>query len=221
MQFSELVTAVEDVVDDEAYTTTIVKARINESVLRIATGVTLPDQRRISPPLPGLYTSDDIDTTLSSGITDLPDDFNRDLLQVINSDDEGIKIEPSLRRFLSDHPEQDAGSVYTCCVYGGRLLYRDIPSAAETLTVHYYKNPATLTNDADTPSDIPIHLHRKLIVGHTLMEIYREIELGMAGKKVDTEYYTRIFNEGLIELSELYPPDEPPQYYEDSNDYIS
>ena len=207
-------------VDDEYYTTTIIKARINESVLRIATGVMLPNQTALSPPLPDLYTTDTIDTTLSSVITDLPSDFNRDLIQVLNASGDIIPIKPSMKRFLQDYYEQSAGDVYVCCVYGKRLMYRDIPAVAETLTVHYYQTPDTLVADADTPSEIPAHLHRKLIVGHTLMEIYRELELGMAGAKVDTEYYTRIFNEGLIELSEMFPPDQVPEYYEDANDYI-
>jgi hypothetical protein len=125
-----------------------------------------------------------------------------------------------MKRFLQDYYEQSAGSVYVCCVNGKRLLYRDIPAAAETLTVHYYKAPDVLVDDDDIPVDIPEHLRRKLIVSHVLMGIYSEIELHVNGRRINTEYYENRFNEGLTELIEMFPQDKVPEYYEDANDYI-
>lgn len=220
MTFEELIGAVQMVVFDQRYTEDIIRSRINESVARIAKGVKLAGQERLSPPLPDLYTTGTVDTVLASDITDLPTNFSRSLIQVLNSNSDIIDLEPSMKKFLQDNPEQSAGDVRACCVIGNRLMYRDVPSAIETLTVGYYKKPDTLAANDDTPSAIPEHLHRSLIVGDTLKEIFREIERGMAGPKHETEYYTGVFYAGLNELDELFPYDALPVYISDEEERI-
>jgi len=220
MNLGQIISEIEDAVQDETYLSGTIQTMINEAVLTIATGLPTPGRyEETTPPLPSLYTTDTVDTTLSSGIADLPTTFNRDVIQVLNSDSKEIPIIKSFQKFLKNNPEQNAGDVIKCAVSGGRIFYREIPAAAETLTLHFYEAPATLALNTDIPSCIPIHLHRPLIVGYVCREIFNKIELGMAGPKVDTANYSRIFDKGLLDLADYYPHDGVSEYYEDLTDY--
>jgi len=202
MQLSELVTKIQRVITDDTYTETIIKALINEAVLVVATGVQM--EAGISPPLPELFTNDTI-ATVAGTYASLPSDYNRDVMLVLNAAKSRMKIKSSFEAFLISHPDQTAGAVYECAVLGDYLYYRDIPAAPETLTVYYYKNPTTLSGDTDTPSEIPEVLHRQLILGYVLNEIYNQIELGVEGQKVDTQNYGAMFQNGLVRLKQLIP----------------
>jgi len=221
MNLSELVTEIEDIVQDSSYAEIKIKAKINEAVLAIATGVMIPGKFEKSPPLPDLYKVDDIDTTVSSGITDLPTDFNRDVVQVLNSDKDEITINSSAKNFLHKYLDQDGGEVYVCAIMGKRLLYRDIPSTAETLTIHYYKTPNTLSANSDEPDEIPVHLHRKLIVGYVCKEIFDQIEDGIEDPKTNTNHYNNEFQSGLVALDLEIGTDENPDHYDDQTDYCA
>ena len=222
MNLGEMVTEVITVVDDAAYTSTIVKSLINEAVLDVATGRMFPGSTALSPPLPNLYTSGDVLTVVGKSILTLPADFNRDVFQVIDDSEASIPIRSSLRQFLRLWPDETvAGVVENVVVQGNRMLYRDRPAAAETLTIHYYKNPTTLTDDADIPDSVPTQLHRSLLIAYALKEIYNQIEMGIKGPKVDTINYTSIFNQGLAQLQGFLPEDGNPMYYEDTTDYIN
>jgi len=220
MNLAKLITAIEGVVHDPDYTGEIIEDMINEAVLAIATGVMLPGKYELSPPLPDLWTSDDVLTVLSTGYLSLPADFNRDMFMVVDSNSELVPIEPSFKKFMVSYADEAAGDLFRCAVNGSQLHYRDIPSAAATLTVHYYKTPDTLVESDDIPSCIPTPLHRDLIVGHVCKEIFNRLELGMAGQKVDTQNYENIFNRGLLRLDDLVPRDELPDYYDNTTEYI-
>jgi len=220
MQLSEIVTAVEDIVHDSDYTSTIIKSLANEAVLVVATGVLIPGRRQLSPPLPDLYTTSTVTTVLSTGYLSLPADYNRDVIMLVNSDGETITKIDSWLRFMKSSADQAAGTVDRYCVSGSRLHYRDIPAVATNLTAHYYKNPTTLTADADIPSCIPTVLHRDLIVGYVAREIFNKKELGMAGQKVDTANYDNIFNGGILKLVDILPEDGEPIYCDGSSDHI-
>lgn len=218
MNFTELTDTIIEIIADSAFDSEV-PALINEAVLKIASGDMVPGKYELTPPLPDLYTVGTIDTTLSSGICSLPDDFNRDLIQVLNSNSEEIPIMSSARRFLHTYKDQDAGDVKRCAVQGKRLLYRDIPATAETLTVHYYKTPTTLTETTDEPTEIPTHLHRKLIVGYVCKEIYDLIEDGIEDPKTNTKHYDAIYQKGLLELEMAIGIDKDPDYYIVEPDY--
>lgn len=218
MNLRELTTFIESVIQDSSYDS-LIPTIINEAVLKIASGDKLPGKHELSPPLPDLYTVDTIDTTLLSGVADLPTNFNRDVIQVLNSDSEEIPIDPSVRKFLHRYPDQGGGSVFKCAVQGKRLLYRDIPTAAETLTIHYYKKPDTLAASTNEPDCIPVHLHRKLIVGYVCKEIFNEIEDGIEDPKTNTRHYETIYQTGLMELELAIDADDDPDYIDDQTEY--
>ena len=218
MKLSELVTEITDVVQDPTFTETIIKALINDAVLKIATGDMISGKYELTPPLPDLYQTDDV-VTDTSGSVSLPVDFNRNVVMVVNSNNDEIPIENSFSKFRRKYVKEAAGSVFRCAVNGSTLYYRDIPSAAETLTVHYYRNPETLVTDGSTPSEIPAVLHRKLIVGYVCKELFNKIEDGLENSKINTKYYTQEYMRGLIDLGILIGDNKEPDYYTDLTDY--
>jgi len=214
MTLKEMRDLIASIINDSEYTDTIIDAFINEGVLTVATGEILPGRFDLSPALPSLYKTDTVDTDTDNN-TDLPVEFNRDVVLVADSDGNKIKIEPSFEKFINT-TQSEAGTVDVVAVKGSVLYYDRIPSAAATLTVHFYSTPATLVEDVDIPTSIPAVLHRQLIVSYALKEIYNEIELGMSGQKVDTANYTNIHDQGLIRLRQLIPEDDLTNFYEET-----
>jgi len=214
MTLKEMRDLITSIINDSEYTSTIIDAFINEGVLAVATGVMLPGRFDLSPPLPSLYKTDTVATDANNN-ADLPSDYNRDVVKVSDSDGNKITIEPSFMKFTNE-TKSEAGTISLVSIHGDKLYYDRVPSSPATLTVGYYSNPSTLTDDGDIPTEIPLVLHRQLIVGYALKEIYNEIELGMAGQKVDTRNYEAIFNQGLVRLQQLIPEDALPNYYEES-----
>jgi len=215
MNFGEIVDEVQSIVQDSAWTEAMIKTLINRGQTIVASGVILPGKYQLSPPLPSLYTTAKISTVVDSGVCSLPSDFNRDLLQCVNEYDENIEIWPSFRKFLQKNPEKNAGSVRICARNGLNLLYRDIPSEAETLTVHYYKSPTAMTLDADEPSDIPEELHKPLLAGYAAAQIFNQIEDGIEGQKINTAFWNNEFLQGLVQLEIMIGFDAEPDYHED------
>lgn len=219
MTFAELIADVQSVVQDRSWTETAIKSLLNRALLVVASGVILPGKYQLSPPLPDLYATDTITTELSSGICDLPLAFNRDLVQVINSNSEEIPIVPSFIKFLKSNPEQNSGSVRTVARQGARLLYRDIPSTTETLTVHFYEAPTAMIADGSEPDCIPVQLHRPLLVGYACAQIFNGIEDGIEGQKVNTAFWNNEFQQGLVDLEIVVGIDGSADYYDNTVDY--
>ena len=220
MTFQELINEVTNIVQDTAWSEAAIKSKLNQALIVVATGVMLPGKYQLSPPLPDLYTSTDIDTVAGVATCNLTSDFNRDVIQVVNSNGDKIPIEVSFRKFLSDYPEQQTGSVFKAAVIGNKLVYRDVPATAETLTVHYYKTPTALVNYSDAPSCLPALLHRPLLVGYVCKEIFSQIEDGIEGQKTNTGYWTQEFQQGLLDLDVLIPHDGDPMYVTDLEDRL-
>ena len=218
MNLLQMRTTVSGIINDSDYTDDMIDAFLNEGVLAVATGVILPGRFDLSPPLPNLYATDTVATDANSFVS-LPADFNRDVVLVKDSDSNKIPIIASFQNFIHLYKEE-AGEVKKCAIDGSKIHYRGIPSSPETLTVNFYETPATLVDDTDIPTEIPLVLHRQLVVGYALKEIYNELELGMAGRKVDMRNYEEIFNQGLVRLRQLIPEDSLPNFYEENQNDI-
>ena len=218
MTFGEIVNEILRVIDDDRYTETAVKPLVNEAILSIASGRMYSGRLTLSPPLPNLYTSSTVLTVVGADSLTLPADFNRDVIQVLNSGFDTIPI-MSLRKFLRLYTEQVAGAVCKCAIKGNRLFYRDIPTIPETLTVHYYKNPTTLTLAADVPDCIPAQLHRSLIVPYVCWEVFSVLDANSKGKSRAESYEAR-FLYGMDQLYGFLPEDGDPEYYNDTTDYV-
>jgi len=96
------------------------------------------------------------------------------------------------------------------------LYYQGIPTAVDTLNIHYFRQPTMLYKDKDVPLDFPTFSHEELFVNFACKELYSEIEDGIEGPKTNTEYYTALWKEALAALETFIGPrdTEPPQIHD-------
>jgi len=225
MELSALVSAIDFVLQDDAYGETVLVGKINSIVTGIAAGIRMPDGQ-ISPPLPDLLDYDTV-TTTAAAYASLPADYQRKVFMILDSS--GNKIEPPpggdyyafalfLKR-ITDKRLTESGSVYRVCVKGNKLYYQGIPTAAETLGLHFYRKPVDMALDGDTPDGIPEHLQERLIKHGVLKDIYGEaIEDGQDNSGIATKFHTGKFFEAMAELVAFIGIDGEPEYY-GSGDY--
>lgn len=89
------------------------------------------------------------------------------------------------------------GDVSSITVHAGRLLYQRTPTASQALTAMYYRRPIPMTESGNsypdghlgTRSPNVMDAFDRAIVHHAAWKIYEEIEQGLEGRKVDTEYH--------------------------------
>lgn len=222
MLFSELISEVQDAIQDPSYTDEKVGTILNRGLLAVASGIVLPGKYALSPPLPSLYTESTVETVIDSGVCDLPDDYGRNLVQVTNDQGEPIQIISSFLKFLKDNPERPEGCVQRCAVNGKKLLYRNIPSTEETLGVCYYAKPTIMEDEEDEPDCIPDGLHYSLLVGYACKEIFNLLEDDISGPKNNTMVWEKRFQQGVHDLGVFIGEDSNPDYIQDENveDYV-
>ena len=200
--------------------------RINDAVSAIASGVRMPNGQ-ISPPLPELYTSGTVITSTTLPYKALPATYQRGLFMV--SDSSGNQVYPpsggdyySFALFVKGATEKDlsqTGSVSTVCVKGLNLYYQGIPSAAETLTVHFYRKPVEMDALTETPDGIPEHLQKKLIKHYVAMDVFgSNIEEDFNGRAY--KFHSAKFYETMQDLIDFIGIDSGPMYYGTGNDYV-
>lgn len=219
MNLSELEERCLNIIDDAGYSATI-STFINEAVLFIAGGVRMPD-RSVSPPLPGLFTIG----TVIAGPTDnkvaLPAGFQRNLEYAYSGySGTTVRVHRSFRRLVKTFPSMAVpGPVVAVAQKGSNLYYQGIPLAPDTLTIHYYRRPTDMTTTASTPDGIPEHLQERLITHRAAWRVFDEIEDGIEGRKVNTEYHLRRFYEAMDDLIAFVGQDGEPLFYEDTYGY--
>ena len=218
---SSLIAAIQDILQDSAYTTTKIAELINDAVNSIAAGIRMPNGQ-ISPPLPDLFTMLTVTTSLTLPYVSLPINYQRKVMNVYDSS--GSRIAPPsgggyyafalfLKR-VNNFNLTEAGSVYRVCVKGSKLYYQGIPTTATTLGVHYYKRPTPMVTATDEPDGIPEHLQLRLIKHHVCKEIFGEaIEDGQDNAGIGTKYHTAKFFEAMTDLVDFIGIDATPQYY--------
>jgi hypothetical protein len=208
MQLSELVTAVQGIIQDDSFTNEDITTHLNTANLEIAGGVQSALGDWITPPLPDLFTIDTITTSINAAYVEMPEDFQRNLQLVASSDGNEIDIAESFISFSSTYPLLNkTGAVVECCEFGGKFYYQGIPSVASVITIHYFRLPENMVNDADEPDGIPLHLQRELLVNHACWKIFELIEDGLEGEIPNTQkYMDRFFR--AVKLLELFIPYE-------------
>jgi hypothetical protein len=198
--FKELIDFVAEIIQDPSFTDEDIGKYLNRGVGRVCSGILLPGTHAISPPLPDLFTTDTIETVPDAGVANLPDDYDRGLTMVLDDDSNVIPIARSMRVFMQKYPVLQNGNIHNCVAVGKRLMYRDVPTTAKTLTVHYYKKPSKMEEDDDIPDGLPEALHYNLLVPFASKEIFNLIEDGISGPKVNTEKWTDLFHAAVNEL---------------------
>lgn len=181
MNRGEIRTELENLIQDGSFDETILNTYINSALLRTCAYVFLPSLKRV----------DTVDTNLGVAyavLTGLNGGFSGVLRRVVDSSGNLMTIYKDLDMLMDGYSTlAEVGNVETVALEGSTLWYQKIPETAETLTILYYKNPASLDRDSDEPSDIPEHLQRALLVNGAAKLVYDVIEDGIEGEKVNTK----------------------------------
>lgn len=204
---AELKAFVQRIIQDSSFDDDIV-TYLNQAQLEIAGGMQSALGDWITPPLPELLTIDTVTTSTEAAYVSMPDDFQRTLQFAASSTGAEIDIEDSFIAFSETYPLLDqSGSITSVIEKGNNFYYQGIPSESESVTIHYYKYPTDMVDDADEPDGIPKHLQRSLLVNHACWKIFELIEDGMEGPGVNTQRYMELFYAALktLELTIPYP----------------
>ena len=214
MDLKTLVDEVTLIIQDSSFTEANIITRLNEAQLEIAGGTPSNLGSWLTPPLPGLLTIGKVDTATDAAYVAMPDgtgvyaDFQRDLQFVASSDGVEIDLADSFRSFVETYPLLDkSGQITECCEFGNKFYYQGIPTTSEEVTIHYYRFPTDMADDADEPDGIPKHLHRALLVNHVCWKIYELIEDGTEEAGANTKKYLDLFLAAMYKL-ELFIPYE-------------
>jgi hypothetical protein len=221
----EIISAIEEIIDDAKFTEPILVKRINAAVNVIAGGIRMPDGST-SPPLPDLFAYGTVNTSTTLPYVSLPADYQRKVSLVYDSSN--YKISPPsggdyysfalFMKQISNMGLAEAGSIYRVAVKGTKIYYQGIPTASTTLGVHYYRKPVDMDLDADVPDGIPDHLSERLIKHYVVKEIYGDmIEAGVTEPAKGFEYHESKFYAAMVDLCDFIGIDAAPQYYGDDD----
>jgi hypothetical protein len=181
MNLEEIRTELSGIIQDSSFGIETLDSYINQSILYAGGEVNLPH-------LKGINTIATIIDQAYTTLTGLTGGFSGRLTRVKNSDGDPISIYPNLELLMDEYPTMvEEGDVEAVALEGYTLWYQKIPTAAETLTCLYYRNPSTLSKKDDIPSDFPPHLHRHLFVHGAAWIAYDQIEDDEEDKKVNTK----------------------------------
>lgn len=173
--------------------------------------------------LPGLHATATVTTTSTAAEAALPADYHKGLYWVVS---EAQKRRIGTRRddyhntvpFLTRYPMQDeVGEINDVVIQGGKLLYQ--PSADDVLRLNYYRTPTPLVESTDTPTELPAHLHRALLVNFALKEIFGTIEGDFEGGSKSAAIYTSLYMRALGQLMAWCAESVPrePKYVRDTS----
>jgi hypothetical protein len=217
---TEILNAIQNSLQDDAYSDEVLTPIINLAVRNVAAGILLPTGQ-ISPPLPDLATWGTVNTSITLPYASLPTDYQRQVSNVYDSSKYRI-LPPrggdyyAYTKFLKSIPNLDlseTGSIYTVCVRGTRIYYQGIPSVSVPIGIHYYKKPSILALDGDEPEGIPDHIQLELIRHWVCAQIAGEIESGQYNKGIMTGYHTSKMYEWLQNMVDFIGVDAEAQYY--------
>ena len=161
--------------------------------------------------------------TIRAPCVALPSDYSRGL-SLVSSVSQGnrIRIYTSHQKLLRRFPLLDQlGDVGFVSIKGAYLYYQPIPSTAEALTLHYYRDPTAMSASGSSPDGIPSHLHDRLLVNYAAKEILDLIETAVKGKTFRAQKYEEKFQRAMADLvAFIGPEDTGPIYYEDEQGYM-
>ena len=162
------------------------------------------------------------DITIRAPMVALPSDYNRGLFLVSSgSQHREIPIITSHHELLRAYPLLDeTGDVSFVAMKGDWLYYNPVPSTAETLTLHYYRDPSDMSESTDEPDGIPSYLQDRLLVNYAAKEIYALVEEAVKGNTLRGEKYEELFQKAMLDLvAFIGPEDIRPIYFKDDSGY--
>ena len=181
MNRGEIRTEIENIIQDSSFDEATLNSYITHALQYACAQVLLPSLKRV----------DTVETSTSAAwvaLTGLDGGFSGILNRVVDSDGNLITIYSNLDMLMDEYPALDeVGDVEAVALEGTTLWYQKIPAAAETLSILYYRDPAELSADSSTTSDIPVHLHYPILVCGGSYFAYNQIEDGIDGEKVNSK----------------------------------
>lgn len=192
MNFGEIVTEVRIVLKDQrADVVASIPDYINEAYQWIAA----------ESELPALKTVFVVSTVLDQAYVNMPTSFDGRLKYCGTTDGELNILNGGIAEMLEKYSDLTAeGDIIDVAVEGSVLWYACIPAEVTSLTCLGYAIPATLTQNADTPSALPDYLHRDLLVNKAAAIGYSIIEDGLETEKPNTNYYEGMTAVGKLKL---------------------
>lgn len=204
MKASEIVAAVVRKIQDPSYDNDDVLAMVNQGIIDVASGGDRQHGFPLLPPLPDLFTVDEVTVDAGDSYIDMPSEFLRALTRVEHGG-EALRRYDSHIKFLSRF-RGETGPVEAYCLVGRRLWIGPVPTSTTTLTVFFYAAPTLLEEEDDEPTYIPAHLQRRLLVNYACKEIFSEIEQGLEGALPDTKKHDTEYQRALTDLERFLGP---------------
>ena len=219
---SELRISISTIIQNLAYTNSMLTSRINGKISEIAAGIRMPNGE-FSYSLPDLYSSATVKTATDAAYKTLGLTYQRNVFMVV--DDNGDKILPpnggdyySFGLFLDNITEKDlseTGSIYRVAVKGSNLYYQAIPTVSEDLIVMFYRKPVAIALDTDTPDGLPDHLQDRLIKHGVSKDIFGENINNDSSAPKKAAYHKVEFFKAMRDLLDFIgQPDATPVYYQ-------
>lgn len=151
---ASIVQEIKDIIQDTTYSYDDILEWMNDAQEAITGGVfiVLSDRTQVfTSPLELLETSEDI-TTTTNAYADLPSDYQRDLVYVLNATrDLPVNIVETFERMITGDPVMEiSGDVIEGVIKGNRLYYRGIPDSSQTLTLYYFRKPDDMATYTST-----------------------------------------------------------------------
>jgi len=205
--FDQLITRADTLIDDAVLADSIGDF-INQGVSEIAGGMqsALGDTR--IPPLPDLFSIGTVTTSTSAAYVAMPTTYQRNLQLAVSASGSEIDIAHSFIEFTETYPALDrSGNISEVAEQGGMLYYQGIPSAAEVVTLHFYRKPVAMVSGTSEPDGIPNHLQIALLTNFAAWKAYEFLENGIEGEMPNTVKYRTYFFEALKTLELSIPHD--------------
>jgi hypothetical protein len=172
MNLAELNTEIRNVVRDPTVEASI-NGWINDVLLQLASDLDFPALRVRTPgtlavtPSAWLYDLSDVDHV---------DDFvyQKKVFRVTSATfTQGLSLDDTFETLDDIDPDHDdtGANVERIAIEGDQLgVY---PLTTDTLSLWFYRRPATLSADTDTPTWMPEAFHSRVIVSHVVLRAFR------------------------------------------------
>ena len=172
----------------------LVPGLVNDAVFAIANepGVILPSLKSIVS----------VNTVAAQGYTSIPVGYDS---KVIYASVGGLEVETrsTIEDLLKEgYDFSTEGEIEALAVEGNVLWYANTPADVTAITMLLYKNPVTLVEDTDVPEEIPVHLHRSLIIPYVAKTMFDMIEQEDDTTKTQTQVQELFYEKGLVKLRE-------------------
>lgn len=199
-------------------------AILNRGCLEIAGGGDRVHGNVVVPPLPDLFTYDEVTQLADEEFAALPPDYHRGVVRV-SYEGESLKRLDSYAELVAKY-EGSNGVPQAYHIKGNKIWLAPVPTDDVDVRVYYHRIPIDMEIVLEDPPDveavdsepdgIPVHLHHKLLVNYACREIFSEIEQGLEGKSPDTIKHDALYQMALTDLERFIgPEDGTPQNVDD------